>query len=195
MCSSFRESWLCDLVCCVSCLRHEDVNFRSIPLADRVAACLAPPSNSHLWSFLHISCAQDLKNKYTNDSRLMNWWWGKGTSLAGGIPVGVHNGSNLNQQSALMLTLWCRVKLINSRTWGNPSSKCQRSGEFIPVCQGNWWWMVLLPETNPDTPASLKRFLCLWFMLILGYESSFSFFSFFVSPFPWGNRYGFQTKH
>lgn len=35
---------------------------------------------------------------------------------------------------------------------------------------------------KPDTPASLKMFLCLRFMLILAFESTFSFFSFFVSP-------------
>lgn len=78
-------------------------------------------------------CVQNFKNKNMNDSRLMNWKWGEGTSVAGGIPVGGHNGSKLNQQSVLMLTSQCLVKLI-FKDRGHPQLQMPEEQRMYPRC-------------------------------------------------------------
>lgn len=54
-------------------------------------------------------------------------------SLVGGIPVGGPNGSKLNQQSALMLTSWCLVKLI-FKDRGHPELQMPEERRIYPHC-------------------------------------------------------------
>ena len=69
----------------------------------------------------------------------------------GASQLGEHNGSELNQQSALMLMLLCLFKLIiKDRA---PPSPRQRSGEFVSAvpCRGNWWWITPFIKSPPLT--------------------------------------------
>lgn len=95
----------------------------------------------------------------------------RGTSLALGIPVGGHNGSKLNQQSALMLTSPCLVKLI-FKDRGHPQLQMPEEQRMYPRCDGEIDDLVAI--NKPDIPASLNMFLCLRFMLISAFESPFS---------------------
>lgn len=58
--------------------------------------------------------------------------------MEGASQLGEHNGSELNQQSTLMLTLLCLFKLI-IKDRAPPPPPCQKSGEFVSAapCQGN----------------------------------------------------------
>lgn len=59
--------------------------------------------------------------------------------MEGASQLGEHNGSELNQQSTLMLTLLCLFKLIIKDRAPPPPPPCQKSGEFVSAapCQGN----------------------------------------------------------